>query len=190
MTIEAQTRLYTQDDLRDLEARPENADKFFELIEGVIVEVAGTSAKPTTIAARISFYLNAHVLPLNLGWITSADGRFELGSIDNLIPDTAFVSRARQPQLPDGSFTIAPDLAVEVVSPSDNLRAVQRKAKRYLILGSTVVWVVYPDDQAVEVYRLLPDGNVSLQEVEVTGTLELPDLLPGFSLPVSKVFPK
>jgi Uma2 family endonuclease len=76
------------------------------------------------------------------------------------------------------------------VSPSDNLRAVQRKARRYLILGSTVVWVVYPDDQAVEVFRLLPDGNVSLQEVEVTDTLELPDVLPGFTLPVEKIFPK
>ncbi|MBC7871513.1 MAG: Uma2 family endonuclease, partial [Chitinophagaceae bacterium] len=188
MTIQERERLYTLDDLHEIEERPENHDKFFELIDGVIYEMAGTSAKPTVIAMKIGRLLGNYVDENNLGYITGADGKFEIGTHDGLIPDVAFVSKTRQPELPDGPFTIAPALAVEVVSPSDSIKATQRKAKRYLSLGTQIVWIVYPDDQSVDVCRLLPDGNMSIQEITGDAILDGGDALPGFQLSLAKVF--
>ncbi|MDX1992311.1 MAG: Uma2 family endonuclease [bacterium] len=188
MTAQPRERLYTLDDLHEIEQRPENQDKRYELIDGVLYEVAGTSAKPTVIAIRIARHLGNHVDENDLGYVSGADGRFEIDAHNALIPDVGFVSKRRQPQLPDGPFTIAPDLAVEVVSPSDNIKAVQRKAKRFLMLGTTVVWIVYPDDQTIDVCRLLPDGSMSIQEFGFDDILDGDDGLPGFQLEVSKIF--
>ncbi len=190
MTIQERERLYTLDDLHEIEDRPENQDKFFELIDGVIYEMAGTSAKPTVIAMRIGRLLGNHVDDNDLGYITGADGKFEMGTHNALIPDVAFVSKERQPELPDGPFTIAPDLAVEVVSPSDSIKATQRKAKRYLSLGTHIVWIVYPDDQSVDVCRLLPDGNMSIQEVDINGVLDGSEVIAGFTVLVRQIFSK
>jgi Uma2 family endonuclease len=78
----------------------------------------------------------------NLGYVTAPDGGFKLASGRVRQPDTAYISKQRQPSIPD-NFEIAPDLAVEVVSPNED---VLKKVDEYLESGTHVVWVIYPNE--------------------------------------------
>ncbi|NWG17273.1 MAG: Uma2 family endonuclease, partial [Chloroflexi bacterium] len=77
------------------------------------------------------------------------------------------------------------DLAVEVKSPTDSKRELRQKAEAYLRFGTKIVWLVFPDEQRVEVY--VPDDDV--REFDMNGTLDGGEVLPGFALPVSQIFP-
>ncbi len=81
-------------------------------------------------------------------------------------------------------WPIAPDLAVEVVSPSDRAAEVLAKVAEYLEAGTRLVWVVYPQTQKIVVYR--PSADVQL--LSVGDTLEGEDVVPGFACPVAEVF--
>jgi Uma2 family endonuclease len=81
-------------------------------------------------------------------------------------------------------WPIAPDLAVEVVSPSDRAAEVLAKVAEYLEAGTRLVWVVYPQTQKIVVYR--PSADV--QMLSVSDTLEGGDVVPGFACPVAEVF--
>ena len=101
-------------------------------------------------------------------------------------PDAAVVVKSRIPPtgIPSTYWAFAPDLAVEVVSPSDRLADVHVKIAEYFAAGTRLVWLVEPETRMVHVYP-------SPQEVEVVGTeddLEGGDVLPGFSCPVRRLF--
>ncbi|MGA2701647.1 MAG: Uma2 family endonuclease [Isosphaeraceae bacterium] len=103
-------------------------------------------------------------------------------------PDVAFVSHARWPynrRVPDVPvWDMVPDLAIEVISPSDMMSAVLRKVHDYFKAGVTRVWVVYPEQAEVYIYS-------TPQQVHVVGVgqeLDGGDLLPGFRLPVAVLF--
>ncbi len=81
-------------------------------------------------------------------------------------------------------YKAPPDLAVEIVSPFDSPRQIRRKAALYLRAGTRLVWVVYPDERFVDVYR--PDGTVATLEGE--DTLDGGEALPGFRVTVGEVF--
>jgi Uma2 family endonuclease len=101
-------------------------------------------------------------------------------------PDIAFVSTGRLPggRLPQDFIRGAPDLAVEVLSPSDTGADVQRKLRDYLEGGGRLVWVIAPQARTVTVYR--PDGSARLlREPE---HLDGEDVLPGLRLPLAEVF--
>ncbi|MGH7545780.1 MAG: Uma2 family endonuclease [Gemmatimonadota bacterium] len=101
-------------------------------------------------------------------------------------PDVAFVSTSRLPggKLPCGFLHGAPDLVVEILSPSDTPADVQQKVHDWLEGGARLVWWVVPDTRSVTVYR--PDGSARLvREGEV---LDGEDVLPGFTSPVSDIF--
>ena len=100
-------------------------------------------------------------------------------------PDVAFVRAERVP--PGGVrafFDGAPDLAVEVISPSDRASEVIAKARDWLRFGCTAVWVVDPETKTVTVYSRRPQTLF----LSVKDTLACEELLPGFSLPVSQIF--
>lgn len=103
-------------------------------------------------------------------------------------PDVAFVSSAawphgrRVPEVP--VWDIVPDLAVEVVSPSITASEVQRKTHEYLAAGVSRVWVVYPEQSEVYVYS----SPTQIQVVGLGQELEGGELLPGFRLPVARLF--
>lgn len=97
-------------------------------------------------------------------------------------PDVSFVKQSRVQALPaDGYFAGAPDLAVEVVSPSESARDLNKKVSLLLKAGSLAVWVIYPEERTVQVYR--PDGTSTTAE-----TLSAPELLAGWEAPVSSLF--
>ena len=78
----------------------------------------------------------------------------------------------------------APDLAVEIFSPSDNVRQLMRKVKQYFAAGCHTVWIVYPERREINVL----EASGADRLLTVADTLEAPDLLPGFSVPVATLF--
>src|SRR5690606_14294167 len=98
-------------------------------------------------------------------------------------PDVAFVSRVKQDKLVgEGYNPNPPDLAVEVVSPSDTDRRLSIKIGNYLAAG-TIVWVVYPASNEVEVY----EPNTPVKILGLDDELDGGDLLPGFSLKLKAI---
>jgi len=182
-------RAYTVADLREIELLPENADKRFELINGEIYEVNAPSPIHNFVGSmfvrRIGGYLDDH----DIGYVFGDAVSYTLSNGDELIPDVSFLSKQRQPlPLPD-RFYIAPDLAIEIFSPSNRERDMLEKVESYLESGTILVWVVYPARQVVYVYRRNQDDSLNLRKVDVNGSLDGEDVLPGFSLAIKTIFP-
>ena len=176
-------RFYTPEDLLEL---PEG--KQFELIDGQLLE-KHMGLLECRIAYLITGLIAAFVEPRQLG---SGFGSelgyrcFPFAPMRIRKPDASFISSQRL--IPDmfseGFATIAPDLAIEVVSPHDLYCEVEAKIDEYLRAGVRLVWVINPDRHVVRVHRL--DGSVS--EVSRDGQLSGEDVLPGFSTPVAPLF--
>ncbi|MBN8634483.1 MAG: Uma2 family endonuclease [Anaerolineae bacterium] len=179
-----QEKRYTSEEFHAFIGRPENRDRLFELIDGVIIQKMA-SFTPSQIAMRIGRYLGIFVDEHNLGYVTGADGTYILAPGFELIPDAAFISKVRLPVIPEREVEGPPDLAVEVKSPTDSKRELRRKAEDYLRFGTKMVWLVFPDEQRIEVY--VQDQDVL--DVEIDGVLDGGNVLPGFTLLVRKIFP-
>lgn len=174
----------TLDDYDAFITRPENAGRIFELIDGEIVEKI-PSFTPSRIAAGLLFLIQSYLARQPLGFVTGADGGYRMPGGQIFIPDVGFILKVRLPEIPEREVLIPPDLAIEVKSPTDKRRDMRRKAEAYLDAGTQLVWLVFPEDQVVEVYR---------QEVDVItigreGVLRGDDLLPGFEISVETIFP-
>lgn len=162
----------------------------YEVVEGVLVRMAGSGKRATTLAAALLATLFAYVRPLRLGVVTGADGVYKFpGAETGLVPDVGFYVAERDAQAEDDTKPIpfAPDLAVEVVSPGQSATAMAAKARRYLRAGTSLVWVVWPQSQHVDVWRAdIPTGPV--RTLNVSGMLDGEDLIPGFSYAVAELF--
>ncbi len=162
--------------------RPENTDRRFELINGEIIEVP-SNAYSSKIAIAIAFALYGFVRANRLGHVTGEQAGYVIGN-QVFAPDVAFITSQRLPELPTEGFTpIAPDLAVEVISPTDVQADIRRKLGFYAA-ANVLVWLVYPARRLVEVYA--PDAPVML--VTLDEALDGGTVLPGFTLPLREIF--
>ena len=180
MTI--QERLYTA---QDLAAMPDDG-RLHELVNGVIIEVSRPKLMHGVIAVRFSHFIAGFVIDNDLGLVTSENGYVLARNPDTVRgPDVAFISKQRLP-VPDFDdyVPMAPDLAIEVVSPNDTAREIATKVQEYLHAGTRLVWVVYPEDQLVYVHE--PDGKA--QVIDINKSLDGGDVLPGFTLSLRDVF--
>ena len=110
---------------------------------------------------------------------------FRLGADIVRAPDVAFIREARRPRIPQrGYCEFGPDIAVEILSPDDNARRLQRKVAQYLAAGTSIVWVLDPESITITVYE--KSGAFRTRNAE--DTIEAPALLPGFSVPVRTLF--
>jgi Uma2 family endonuclease len=179
-----QTVKYTIDKFEPLALRPENAGKRLELIEGEIVEVVSNSYS-SLVAANIIFFIQLYLRQGGMrGYVTGADGGYRVGD-EAYIPDVGFISHARQPAPSHDTYNPhAPDLVVEVLSPTDKPDDVRIKVIHYLAAGTTV-WLVVPESKHVEVYTPAP----VVKRIGLNGVIDGGDVLPGFSLAVKDIFP-
>ncbi len=186
----AQERLYTAEAFWEIAQLPKNADKRLALLDGEIIEMPPSSQINTVIAGRIIYFFNAYVIPRDLGYVTGADGGFTLTEHNARQPDVGFISKARHPVLEGVAFPIAPDLAVEVISPSESSNDVLKKVQRYIEAGTRLVWAVYPIEQTVYVWKPASHGDgLNVQTFGIDDTLNGGDVLPGFELKVRDIFP-
>lgn len=157
-----------------------------ELVDGVLVEKA-MGFRESFLAAALIVILGDFVKRHNLGLVTGADGMLRLAPGLVRIPDVAFVAWQRLPQhrVPtDPIPSLAPDLAVEVLSPGNTAREMARKCQEYFAAGTRLVWLVDPRTYTVTVYTTAVDPTV----LDVEQTLEGGTVLPGFTLPVRELF--
>ena len=184
-----QDHLYTVEELWELSHLSENADKRLELIEGVLHEMPPTGGEHGGIALDVGSMIRNYVKAHELGYATAAETGYILfpnpnGKDTVLAPDVGFISKQHLPQgLPTRYIPAAPDLAVEVVSPTDSADEIDQKVLLYLRYGTRMVWVIYPRTRTVVAYT--PGG---IQRFDLDGTLDGEDVLPGFALAVRDVF--
>ena len=159
----------------------------FELIKGELTHMSPAGYSHEKIATKITARLILFVEPRRLGDVVGSSAGFRLNQRNVLSPDAAYVSRERKLQSNDpgeGFFPGVPDLAVEVISPSERKARIRLKTKKYFARGTRLVWLVYPRRRAMEVYTA-PDA---MNMVKEGGALDGGDVLPGFSLPLADIF--
>ncbi len=179
-----QERLYTAGDLWALSHQVGDHVRL-ELIKGVVRAMTPTGGKHGVIAGRLLLRIGLYVEEHRLGHVTAAETGYQLSTEPDTVIglDVGFVTYARLAALPDGYVPLAPDLAVEVVSPGDRRGAVQRKVRLYLSAGTQLVWVVHPKRKNVVVH-----SAAGTKILIAADTLDGGDVLPGFSLPVGSIF--
>ena len=175
------TRDYTAEKFDDFVELPENRDKLFEYIGGEIVEVP-SNPYSSYISGWVHTFINMYLLNHPIGFATGEQGGY-IVSGERYAPDVAFISKLKQSSLvKEGYNPNPPDLAVEVVSPTDTDRRLSLKIANYLAAG-TVVWVIYPEAYEIEVYE--PRKAVRILGIE--DKLEGGDILPGLEISVKSV---
>ena len=161
-------------------------DEPFELLEGEILSVPPPQFTHGSVAGRLLRYLAAFVYDHHLGEATTDVG-FRLSESTLIAPDVSFIRTERYAQANNATeyFPFAPDLAVEIVFPSNSANEIALKAELYLTAGSELVWIIYPKLHKVVVYH----ADHSTYDVSLGGTLTGEALLPGFNIPVADLFP-
>jgi Uma2 family endonuclease len=158
-------------------------DGKYELVDGEIV-MSPAGYRHGKIALRLIRKLEEYARPRGLGELTESSTGFRLPSGNLRCPDVAFVTVSRAPTgEPEGFFEGAPDLAVEVLSPGDDMRRLLDKVGEYLSAGARIVWVIDPRQRSAAVYRSL----TNVRRVAESDLLEGEDILPGFACTLASV---
>jgi Uma2 family endonuclease len=160
----------------DLLAMPKDGQKY-ELVDGEI-RVSPAGDRHSYVGAQLVALLVAFVKKHRLGYVMGADAGFRLPSKNVRSPDASFVASGRFPrdEVPDDFGSLAPDLAVEVLSPGDRPRYVLDKVGEYLEAGVRLVWVIDPRKGTATVYRSLSD----VRKLGAEDSFDGEDVLPGF----------
>lgn len=178
------TKLMTAEELLRL---PDDG-KRHELIEGTLNETPPAGTEHGLIAMNAGAILFQFARQRELGEVFAAETGFVLSSEPDTVraPDAAFVAADRLPSggLPAGYLRLAPDLAVEVVSPSDTAADLQGKVYDWLDAGCRLAWVVYPATRSVTVFRSRHDVRALGEE----DTLDGSPVFDGFNIQVRDLF--
>jgi Uma2 family endonuclease len=163
----------------------------YDLLAGDLIRVSPAGFRHGQLAAelarRLGNYLTDHP---ELGVVVGAETGFRLGRNPDTVlgPDAAVVRRDRLPTAQErvGFLELAPDLAVEIVSPTDRWVTIAAKVDAYLAAGVRVVWIVEPGANAVRVYT--PEGPERRLQAATGDVLRVESILPGFEVPLSDLF--
>lgn len=158
-----------------------------ELVAGCDVSEPLPGFGHGSLVIRIGALLEAHVRSRSLGTVVAGDAGFVLSRSPDTVrgPDVAFVSRGREGGRDRRrAFEGPPDMAVEILSPSDRSRDARAKAAEYLAAGTRIVWVVDPEVETVTVHRPR-SGPLTLAGEDI---LDAGDVIPGLRIPVGEIF--
>lgn len=150
-----------------------------ELVRGELKETMPTSILHGIIAGRIAVIIGFFLMQNKIGEVLTAETGFRLFVNERTVrvPDVAFLSNEKLAEIEDFSkfFNGTPDLAVEVISPSESYDEVQGKLEDYLAAGVKIVWIVRPKQKSVTVYNSLFDFKTFQEDEEISGGEVLPD---------------
>jgi len=158
----------------------------FILIAGEFVEVTPPSGLHGRITTNIAFIVMNFVFKNSLGHVyTGGTGYILQRSPDTVLaPDLSFIASERVPEDDDAYLPVPPDLAVEVVSPSNSHSEIKQKVSIYLEAGARQVWIIYPNQRQVVVHSR---GNTPVVHGDAD-EIDCGPVLPGLLVPVSQVF--
>lgn len=163
-------------------------EKRIEVVDGVVHRMTPASARHGLIGANVLALLLQHARANRLGEVFLSETGFVLRRAPDTLrcPDVAFVSaeRLRAHGIPRGMMTVAPDLAVEILSPSDSVAYVERKVRDYFAAGVRMAWLI--DDRARTVAIRVPGAADRI--AGETDMVDGGDVVPGFKCPVASFF--
>jgi Uma2 family endonuclease len=178
------TKLVTADELL---AMPDDGWRY-ELVKAELIRMFPTGQERGGLTVNLTVPLGVHVKFNKLGVVCAAETGFVLAHDPDTVraPDISFISRERYEKVgrTEKYWEGAPDLAVEVLSPSDTVGRVEGKVAHWLEAGARMVWVVGPRLQTVTVYNSQDDIQVLTQKDQLTGG----DVVPGFVISVAEIF--
>lgn len=177
----------------ELLSRPDDGWTY-ELVEGRLVRMPPSGGGASSLSGILIGALISFVRPRALGAVTVPDGEYILsvpGEPDTaLAPDIAFVRTDRLPARDtpewDRPWRLAPDLAVEIASPNQYRPEMAVKALYYLRAGVRLIWVVWPRQKQVDIWR--PGSDQPIATLTVGDILDGLDVLPGFTYPLADLF--
>ncbi len=173
----------TLEDFRNLQQGEEAVR--YELDEGEVIAMTPASYEHNRIRGRLEQWLREHPEAQGLGEVV-AKMNFQLSANVVRTPDVSFITaeHLRDVHPKDSILQGAPALAVEIISPSNTASEIVRKRSQYLAAGSRAVWVVYPEQREIEIFRP-GDRPLILGEHD---SLADEQLFPGLSMPLSYLF--
>ena len=155
----------------------------YEYVKGELVPMPPSTMEHGEISSNIVILLGNHVRRHKLGEMYIAETTFRIGESGRK-PDIAFVSQGRLPENRRQASPLPPDLAIEVVSPSDKVYDVLEKVLEYLDAGTQMVWVIEPIFKTVTVYRSPCDIKILTSNDVLTGE----EVVEGFQCAVAEIF--
>jgi len=170
----------------DLVYANDHTSPLCELVDHTLVEKA-VGFESSVVALTIAALLRSFIAPRKLGVLSGSDGMFRLIISSVRGPDVAYLSRARFPggKFPTEAYpSLAPDLAIEVLSPSNTKAEMARKRIEYFHSGVQLVWIVDCVDRSVAVYTSPDAAQVLTQDQTIDGG----KVLPEFSCLVAEFF--
>jgi Uma2 family endonuclease len=158
-----------------------------ELVRGEIITMPPPGGMHGVCCSKADRKLGAHIDSGPGGTLTCNDTGFITGRDPDSVrgPDIAYWSKERLQEVPVGYIEIAPDMLVEVLSPSNVWKQIRAKLQEYFARGVRLVWVISPEDRILTIYRTPDEGRVLHENATVTGE----DVLPGFTCRVSDLLP-
>jgi len=177
--------LLTSADLETFQAQHPNHR--LELVHGNLIIMSPSGYESDEVAAEVIAQLRNWVRPRRLGRVTASSAGFRLPNPEHDVraPDASFVSSERLRRSPRAYADLAPDLMVEVKSPSDRVEDLEAKINQFLSLGTRVGILLNPENQTATVYRP-GQATVVLTNDDL---LTVEDLLPGWEVPVADLWP-
>lgn len=172
----------------ELQALPHDSYNF-EVVDGELV----MSPKNNFVHGDICSRLLAALVTFNeahrLGVVLDSSTGFWMSNRNCRAPDISFVSKARMKSLGFSRrtarfFPAGPDLAVEVLAPSNTRADLDARLRDFFSSGTQLAWVIHPDDQFVEICRSPTERSI----IGVGAFLEGGPLMPGFQFPVAHLF--
>jgi len=168
----------------------------YEIVEGKLIRMPGSGVDASRIGARLLIALGGYVDAHGLGDVLGADGTYDLTQPGDptdtaLVPDVSFCATGRLPARGTAGARsyakLAPDLAAEIVSPSQYRKEMEDKARLYIARGVRLHWIVWPNRQEVDVWRpASPDAPI--QTLTLADSLDGLDVVPGFTYALAKLF--
>lgn len=156
-----------------------------ELDDGKVVIMGPSDITSSEVTALFILSLGNWVYPRRLGRVFDSAGGFILPNNDLKAPDISFVQAARLKRTVRSFAELVPDLVVEVKSQSDRIKPIEEKIMLFLSLGARIGILIDPDKKNVIIYRLEATPIIFKNK----DILTLPDLLPGWELPINEIWP-
>ena len=167
----------------EFDALPEEEGRRWELIDGELLEVSSGTPQHNLILVNLIMLLKAFARAHKLGTVLP-ETDLAVDPATRLRPDLGYFSRQTWETVDIRKVPVAatPDIAIEIISPSETAAMIERKVKKYLDWGVREVWLLYPETRAIYIH--VRAGARALSEgAELTS-----ELIPGFSVPVAEVF--